>query len=104
MIWREVRGLKIAGAEARVDLINFSGTTEVMPCYNAASMKFFRSLSSRAKEEEEEDSQGNDRKKSKSKGKGRSRSFAPLRMTNLCGMTERKARTTTRATVILGRA
>jgi len=30
----------MAGAEARVDLIGFTGTTEVVPCYNTPSNGF----------------------------------------------------------------
>jgi len=36
--------MKIAGAEARIDLIGFIGTTKVVPCYKASQTEFFRNL------------------------------------------------------------
>ena len=40
----EVRGIKIAWAEARIDFIGFIGTTEVVPCYSTRSDGVFRKL------------------------------------------------------------
>jgi hypothetical protein len=79
--------MSIAGAEARVDLNGFSGTTEVVPLLQCPRAKFLASLEVGPLMRSSRFPEGMTERNARA-----TKSFATLRMTKLCGDDGKKSK------------